>query len=87
MIGRGVRPPAIAAFAARNADHARLADAAMRLDALQLLRSDAGGSHLLEVDLGMGMEIAADGGQFIGIGVDWGKHGYGWSCWRERALD
>ena len=44
----------------------------MHLDApsLQLLRDDAGGAHFLEADLGMGMQIASDGGEFFGIAVD-----------------
>ena len=37
---------------------------------LEFLGDDAGGAHLLEADLGMGVEVAAQGGQFVGIGTD-----------------
>ncbi len=44
----------------------------MHLDApaLQLVGDDAGGAHFLEADLGMGVEVAADGGKLVGISVD-----------------
>src|SRR4029077_7397463 len=31
---------------------------------------DAGGAHLFEADLGMGVQIAPDSGEFVGEGVD-----------------
>jgi hypothetical protein len=44
----------------------------MHLDApaLQFVGDDAGGAHLLEADLGMGMKIPADRGEFVGKAVD-----------------
>lgn len=44
----------------------------MHLDAplRQLLGNDAGGTHLLESDLGMGMQIPADRGEFVGKAFD-----------------
>ncbi len=47
-----------------GADHAGLADAGGDLDApfLELLGDDAAGALLLEAQLGVGMDVAADGG-------------------------
>lgn len=44
----------------------------MHLDApaLQLVGDDAGGADLLEADLGVGVDVAADGGEFVGVAVD-----------------
>ena len=44
----------------------------MHLDApaLQLVGDDAGGAHFLEADLGMGVEVAPDSSEFVGIAVD-----------------
>ena len=51
----------------------------MRFDApaLQLLGDDAGSAHFLEADFRVGVEIVADGGEFVGIGFDGGKRGHG----------
>jgi hypothetical protein len=59
-------------LALEHADHAGAAQPAMHLDApsLELLGDDARRAHLLETDLGMGMKIPADRGEFVGIAVD-----------------
>jgi len=36
----------------------------------QLLGDDAGGADFLEPDLGMSVEVAANGGEFVGVAVD-----------------
>src|SRR6185437_4153422 len=63
---------AAAAVALEHADHAGAAEPAMHLDAplRQLVGDDARGAHFLEADLGMGMQVAADRGEFLGIAVD-----------------
>src|SRR6476620_10902100 len=70
----GAQPDALAAvaLALEHADHTGAAETAMHLDAplRQLVGDDAGGADLLEADLGMGMQIAAYGGEFFGIAVD-----------------
>ena len=70
----GAQPDALAAvaLALEHADHAGAAEAAMHLDApsLQLVGDDAGGAHLLEADLRMRVQVAADRGEFVGKAVD-----------------
>src|SRR5437016_7746133 len=70
----GAQADALAAIALahEHADQAGAAEAAMHLHApsFQLLRDDAGSAHFLEADLGMGRQIASDGGEFFGIAVD-----------------
>jgi len=41
----------------------------MHLDApaLELVSHDAGGPHLLKPDLGMGVQVAPDRGEFVGV--------------------
>ena len=70
---------AAVALALEHADHAGAAEPAMHLDAplLQLVGDDARGAHLLEADLGMRVQIAADRGEFVGIAVDAFD---GWAC-------
>ena len=60
------------ALALEDADHAGAAEPAMHLDAplRQLVGDDAGGADLLKTDLGMGVQIAPDSGEFFGIAVD-----------------
>ena len=55
---------------AQRTDHAGLADAARHLaaPALQLLGDDVAGALLLETQLGMHVDVAADRGQFVVIG-------------------
>ncbi len=57
---------ALAVAVAEHADHAGLADAAMHLDApfLQLLGDQFGGAVLFQAELRVGVDVAADGGQF-----------------------
>ena len=52
-----------------RADHARLGEAAMHLDAPfgELYRDNIGGALLLEPDLGMRVDVAADRGQLVEI--------------------
>src|SRR2546421_199456 len=73
-IGRGGQADALAArtLALDDTDHTGAAETAMDFDApaLQLVSDDAGGADLLEPDLRMGVEVAADGGEFVGIAVD-----------------
>jgi hypothetical protein len=70
----GTKPDALAArtVALDHADHAGAAETAVHLDApaLQLVGDDAGGAHFLEADLGMGVEVAPDSSEFVGIAVD-----------------
>src|ERR1700751_741727 len=70
----GAQANAFAAFALalEHADDAGAAKAAMHLDAplRELLGDNAGGAHLLEPDLGMGVEVAPNGGQFGGVALD-----------------
>ena len=65
--------------APQHADHAGLADAAMHLDAPlgELGRDDLGRAVLLQPDLRVGMQVAADGGQLIVEAADRldGRHG------------
>ena len=51
----------------QHADHAGLADAAVHLDAPlgELGRDDLGRAVLLEPELRVGVQVAADGGQLI----------------------
>ena len=51
----------------------------MHLDAplRQLVGDDAGGTHLLEADFRMGVQVATDRGQFLGIAVDAFDGGHG----------
>src|ERR1700680_4944206 len=60
------------ALAPEHADHAGAAEAAMHLDAPlgQFVGDDPGGADFLEADLGMGVQIPADRGEFVGIGFD-----------------
>ncbi len=71
-VGAQPDPLGAGAVTLEYADHAGAAEAAMHLDAptRQLVGDDAGGAHLLEPDLGMGMQIATDRGEFFGIAVD-----------------
>jgi hypothetical protein len=66
----GAQPDALAAraLALEHADHAGAAEPAMHLDAplRQLVGDDAGRAHFLEADLGMGMQVAPDRGEFVG---------------------
>ena len=63
-----------AATALEHADDPGSADAAMDLDAplRQFVGDDAGGAAFLEAYFRMGVEVAADGGQFVGESVDAG---------------
>src|SRR6267142_1556963 len=71
-VGAQANAPAAAAFALEHADHAGAAEAAMYLDAPlgQLVSHDAGGPDFLEADFGMGVQIPADRGEFLGIAFD-----------------
>jgi len=44
----------------------------MHLDtpSLQLVGNDTGGADFLEADLGMCVQVAPDGGEFVGVAVD-----------------
>lgn len=57
----------VATLAANHADHAGLADATMHFDAQRFQRAshDARGAHLLESQLGMGVQIAPQRRQFV----------------------
>ena len=61
-----------AAAAAHHADHAGAADAAVGLDAerLKVARDQLGGAVLLEGELGVGVDVAADRGQLALQGAD-----------------
>ena len=62
----GAQPdPACAVAELQRADHAGAAEAAMHRDAgfLEKRRDDAAGALLLETEFGMGMQVAAQGGQ------------------------
>src|SRR6267378_3588987 len=71
-VGAQANALAAAAFALEHADHAGAAEAAMYLDAPlgQLVGHDAGGPDFLEADFGMGVQIPADRGEFLGIAFD-----------------
>ncbi|MFB0490379.1 hypothetical protein ABIE45_002965 [Methylobacterium sp. OAE515] len=58
--------------ALEQAHHPGAADAAMHLAAefLEEIGHDAGGAHLLKAELRMGVQIAAQGSQLVGIGLD-----------------
>jgi hypothetical protein len=60
------------ALAFEHADHAGTAEPAVYLDAplREFLGDNSRGPHLLESDLGMGVQVPADGGEFVGKGVD-----------------
>src|SRR6202171_4490002 len=60
------------ALALEHADHAGAAEAAMHLDAplRQSVGDDAGSADFLEADLGMGMQIPSDRGEFVGKTFD-----------------
>ncbi len=64
---------------AQDADDACLADAAMDLDPpfLQLAGHQVGGAVLFQAELGVRVDVAADGGQFVlvGAGAVDGVHG------------
>src|ERR1700680_4962724 len=60
------------ALAPEHADHAGAAEAAVHLDAPlgQFVGDDPGSADFLEADLGMGVQIPADRGEFVGKGFD-----------------
>src|SRR3954451_6508298 len=61
----------------------------MHLDApaLQLLGDDAGGADLFETDFGMGVDVAANGSEFVGIAVDAVNGGHvSYPIWRDLSL-
>ena len=61
------------------ADHAGRGEAAMHLDAvgLEFTRHDVRGAGLLEAELGVGVDVAADFGQIVMIGRDARDDGHG----------
>ena len=82
LTGEGHRQADAAARSAgalQDADHAGLADATMDLDPPggELLGDDVGRPDLLEADLGMGVEIAADGDELVREGQDLGQGRHG----------
>ena len=68
-VGAQADAAVIAAAALQHADDARLADAAMDLDAPagQEPRDEVGRAHLLHAELGVGMQVAADGDELVGV--------------------
>src|SRR5205085_8741533 len=68
-----------------DADHAGLAQPAMHLDAPggEPLGHDPGGALLLEADLGMGVEVAAERDELVHVGGDAfeGHFGAPAGCW------
>ena len=62
----------LAVAGAQHADHAGAADAAMHLDApfLQLPRNQLGGAVLLQPEFRVGVDVAADRGQFRVVAAD-----------------
>ena len=71
-VGAQANALATAAFALEHADHAGAAEAAMYLDAPlgQFVGHDAGRPDFLEADFGMGVQVPADRGEFLGIAFD-----------------
>src|SRR4029077_18609957 len=71
-IGAEPDAPGARPLALEHADDAGAAEPAMHLDPplRELVGDDAGGTHLLEADLGMGVHIPADGGEFVGKTCD-----------------
>src|SRR5882757_5447032 len=71
-VGAQTDPLAARALALEHADHAGAAEAAMHLDAplRQFVGDDPRGADFLETDLGMGMQIPADRGEFVGKTFD-----------------
>ena len=71
----------VAVAGPQHAHHAGAADAAMHLDPpfLQLARDQIGGAMLLHAELGMGVDVVADGRQLVVVFadfVDGGGHGF-----------
>jgi hypothetical protein len=60
------------AFPFQDADNTRHANAAMHFDApcAELIGHDGRRAHLFESDLGVGVEIAPEGGEFAGVTLD-----------------
>jgi hypothetical protein len=83
-VGAQADAPGAAAFALEHADDAGASKSAMNLDAplRELIGDDAGGADFLEADFGMGMQVAADRGEFVGEGIDTVDRGHGVIRWR-----
>jgi hypothetical protein len=64
---------------AQHADHTGNADTAVDLDApfLQLARHQIGGPMFVHADLGMGVDVAPNGGEFSLRGMGALEHGFG----------